>query len=377
MTTIKQDTPTTTRPGEELDVAALQTYLNDHAPSFGTITDVAQFPGGYSNLTYLLRTQNGGSFAEKEYVLRRPPVGAKDIKGGHDMGREFRVLTMLRDANYRKIPAPVVFCDDESVIGCPFYIMVRVPGVILRANTATKLNIPAEVMRRLSESLVDNLVQLHALPIQPTDPSKFGLVQLGKPEGYVRRQVEGWHKRYLASQTDDVAAMNDLARYLTDALPDEQAPGQNAPTLLHNDFKYDNVVLDPDALSGTTNRDIRAVLDWEMCTVGDPLMDVGTSLSYWAEAGDDPFRRTFNLTHLPGNLTRQEFAHRYAEGSGRDITNLLYYYVFGLFKNAVVLQQIYGRYKKGLTNDPRFAGLLTGVQILSQEGVKAVEANKY
>lgn len=381
MTTIKQDNPTTTRPGEELDIVTLQTYLNDHAPGFGRITDVAQFPGGYSNLTYLLQT------ATREYVLRRPPVGAKDIKGGHDMSREFRVLTMLRDADYRKIPEPIVFCDDESVMGCPFYVMVRVPGVILRANTVSKLSIPADAMRRLSESLVDNLVQLHALDIEQT-----GLIQLGKPEGYVGRQVAGWHKRYLTAQTDDVPAMTELTRYLADAMPDENAPGHdrpghdrpghNRPTLLHNDFKYDNVVLDPDALTGTPDRAtpdraIRAVLDWEMCTVGDPLMDVGTSLSYWAEAGDDPFRQTFNLTHLPGNLTRQQFAHRYAESSGRDISNLLYYYVFGLFKNAVVLQQIYGRYRKGLTQDARFANLLMGVQVLAQAGAKAVEMNKF
>lgn len=254
MTTITQDSPTTTRSGEELDTATLQTYLTDHVPGFGVIANVAQFPGGYSNLTYLLKTPT------REYVLRRPPIGAKDIKGGHDMGREFRVLTMLRDADYRKIPEPVVFCDDESVMGYPFYVMVRVPGVILRANTAHKLNIQPDVMGRLSESLVDNLAQLHALDIEQTDQSRPGLVQLGKPEGYVRRQVEGWQKRYLAAQTDDVPAMTDLARYLTDALPDETAPGHNQPTLLHNDFKYDNLVLDPDALSGPSDRAIRAVL---------------------------------------------------------------------------------------------------------------------
>ena len=366
MTTIKQDIPTTTRPGEEIDPAALQLYLNAYIPAFGPIVEIAQFPGGYSNLTYLLKTSG------REYVLRRPPVGAKDIRGGHDMGREFRVLTMLRDAGYRKIPEQVIFCDDEAVMGCPFYIMVRVPGVILRANTAPKAGIPFDVMRRLSESLIDSLVELHALDIQHT-----GVIQLGKPEGYVRRQVEGWHKRYGAAQTDDLPAMTGLARYLTEQMPDENAPNQHKPTLLHNDFKYDNVVLDPNALSGASDCAIQAVLDWEMCTVGDPLMDVGTSLSYWAEAEDDPFRQTFNLTHLPGNLTRQEVAQRYADCSGRDVSNLLYYYVFGLFKNAVVLQQIYSRYKKGLTSDPRFAPLLMGVQVLAQAGVKAVETNRY
>lgn len=351
------DKPTQTRSGEELDLVALQPYLNDHVPDFGQITAVSQFPGGYSNLTYLLTT------GSREYVLRRPPVGAKDIKGGHDMGREFRVLTMLQRAGYGRIPEPVVFCDDELILGYPFYIMARVPGVILRAHTAPKLGIAPNVMRQVSESLVDALVGLHGLDIQQS-----GLIDLGKPEGYVQRQVSGWHKRYGASQTDDIADMDTLIGYLTEHLPSDQL----APTLLHNDFKYDNVVLNPDKLS-----DIRAVLDWEMCTVGDPLMDVGTSLSYWAEAGDDPFRKTFNLTWLPGNLTRQEVARRYADHSGRDVSNLLYYYVFGLFKNAVVLQQIYGRYKKGLTQDARFAALGQGVRTLARAGIQAVNTETF
>ncbi len=353
---LKPDTANPVRPGEELDRDALQTYLNDQTGAFGPITDIRQFPGGYSNLTYLLVTP------EREYVLRRPPVGAKDIKGGHDMSREFRVLSLLKAAGYRKIPDPVVFCADETALGSPFYVMERVPGVILRANMAPKLDLPPETLRRLSEALVDTLVELHALDIRAA-----GLETLGKPDGYIRRQVDGWHKRYQTAQTDDVPSMDHLARYLT-----ENLPAENPPTLLHNDFKYDNVVLNGDGLS-----DIRAVLDWEMCTVGDPLMDVGTALSYWAEAGDGDFLKSFNLTHLPGNLTRQEFASRYAEGSGRDVANLLYYYVFGLFKNSVVMQQIYGRYQKGLTTDPRFAGLLAGVRALSQKGVDAVAAGHF
>lgn len=362
MNPLKPDTPTTIRPGEELPLTELQQYLHDTAPAVGTIAMIAQFPGGYSNLTYLLTTQAG-----QEYVLRRPPFGAKEIKGGHDMGREFRVLTLLREAGFQKIPEPVVFCQDEAVMGCPFYVMKRVPGVILRAHTAPKLGLSPDTIRQLSQALVDNLVDLHALPLTPMHEGQPGLISLGKPEGYIRRQVDGWYKRYQASQTDDIPAMTDLAHWL-----DQTLPAENAPTLLHNDYKYDNVVLNPDNLA-----DIRAVLDWEMTTVGDPLMDVGTSLSYWAEANDGPFEKSFNLTWLPGNLTRQEFANRYAEKSGRDVANLLYYYVFGLFKNAVVIQQIYARYKKGLTRDERFASLLTGVEALANKARKAVEIETF
>lgn len=349
------DTAKPVRAGEELNQVALQAYLDNQGTGVGNIAQMTQFPGGYSNLTYLIRSEKG------EFVLRRPPFGAKDIKGGHDMGREFRVLSMLKAAGYRRIPKPIIFCKDESVIGCPFYIMERVQGIILRAHTAPKMGITADTMRRLSESLVDALVDLHALDIQST-----GLIQLGKPEGYIRRQVDGWHKRYLASQTDDVPAMTELAHWL-----DQTMPAENSPTLIHNDFKYDNVVVNTDLSQ------ILAVLDWEMCTVGNPLMDVGTSLSYWAETDDHPARKSFNLTWLPGNLTKQEFAQRYAEKSGRDVSNLLYYYVFGLFKNAVVLQQIYGRYKKGLTTDERFAGLGVGVGILARDGARAVELGRF
>jgi len=351
------DSPTTVRPGEQLDQAALQAYLTEHVPDAGQLTTIEQFPGGYSNLTYALTTADGLA-----YVLRRPPVGAKTIRGGHDMGREFRVLTLLQQAGYEQIPTPVVYCDDESVLGYPFYLMSRVAGVILRASIASTLNLLPETMHRLSQSMVDTLVSLHAIDIHQT-----GIQQLGKPDGYVQRQVEGWYNRYEASKTNDIPAIDALFQYLVDALPVSPSP-----TLLHNDFKYDNVVLNPDFLP-----DVRAVLDWEMCTVGDPLMDVGTALSYWSEAGDRDFRRSFNLTHLPGNLTRQEFAQRYSERSGRDVSNLLYYYVFGLFKNAVVMQQIYSRYHRGLTTDPRFAGLLAGVQALSKDGLRSIETGRF
>ncbi|TDB68983.1 phosphotransferase [Arundinibacter roseus] len=350
---LKIDAPAAVRAGEEINVNALQDYLHTQKILPAAVLDVRQFPGGYSNLTYLLKTQD-----QQEYVLRRPPFGAEHIKGGHDMEREFRVLTMIQQAGFTKIPKPIDLCTDLQVMNCPFYIMERVPGVILRAQSDNARALPAAALRTTSEALVDTLADLHKIDIYKT-----GLNQIGKPEGYIRRQVEGWYKRYLASQTDDLPAMEQLYNWLNASMPAE-----HAPTLIHNDFKYDNLVLNPENLS-----EVRAVLDWEMCTVGDPLMDVGTALSYWSEAGDGAFEQSFNLTCLPGNLSRQEFAQRYAQQSGRDVSGILYYYVFGLFKNTVVMQQIYARWKKGLTRDERFGRLLVGIQSLSDTARKAID----
>jgi len=353
MASLKNDSPVAVREDEQVDLSKLNSYFDKQSPELGKVLEVSQFPGGYSNLTYFLKTDTSN-----EYVLRRPPFGAKHIKGGHDMGREFRVLSMLKIAGYAKIPNPVVFCDDESVLDCSFYVMERVKGVILRAHSAPKMNIDSDTMQKMSEALVDNLAVLHGIDIQTT-----GLIELGKPEGYVQRQVAGWFRRYQNAQTDDVPAVEQLYQWLTKNLPVE-----NAPTLIHNDYKYDNLVLNANDLS-----DIVAVLDWEMTTVGDPLMDVGTALSYWAEAGDGLFEKSFNLTWLPGNLKRQEFADRYATKSGRDLSNILYYYVFGLFKNTVVIQQIYARWKNGFSKDERFAGLMMGVHSLSRVAIRAIE----
>ncbi len=351
------DTPTSVRTGEEIDLLVLNRYLSTQENFRGKITEVRQFPGGYSNLTYFIKDDN-----QQGYILRRPPFGAEHIKGGHDMAREYRVLTLIQGAGYSRIPQPILLCEDVGVMGCPFYIMQRVEGIILRAHMAKDLNLSPTQLRATSEALVDNLVDLHTLDLNAT-----GLANLGKPEGYIRRQVEGWHKRYLAAQTDELPLVGHLYQWLTRTMPAE-----GTPTLIHNDYKYDNVVLNPADLS-----EIMAVLDWEMCTVGDPLMDVGTALSYWAEAGDGTFERSFNLTWLPGNLTRQQFANRYAEKSGRDVSNMLYYYVFGLFKNTVVMQQIYARWKKGLTQDERFGGLLVGIKSLSQTAAKSVERGRF
>lgn len=356
MSQIKLDTPASVREGEQLNQILLNQYLNDKVADFDEISTIQQFPGGFSNLTYLIKTNNG-----KEYVLRRPPFGSKHIKGGHDMGREFRVLSLLKTAGYTKIPNPVIFCEEESVMGCPFYVMERVEGVILRAHNAPKMGIGEANMQQLSEALVDNFVSLHSIDIQAT-----GLIDIGKPEGYIERQVSGWYRRYQTAQTDDLAVFEQVYQWL-----DRNRPADGKPTLIHNDYKYDNVVFD----SGLTT--IEAVLDWEMCTVGDPLMDIGTSLSYWAEANDGLFEKSFNLSWLAGNMTRQEFATRYANKSGRDLSNLLYFYVFGLFKNTVVIQQIYARWKNGFSKDERFAGLMAGVHALTNSAAKAIEIGKY
>jgi aminoglycoside phosphotransferase (APT) family kinase protein len=319
----------------------------------GEVLEITQFPGGFSNLTYCLKTST------KEYVLRRPPFGA-NIKGGHDMGREFRVLFLLQPI-YDKIPKPIIFCENEVVMGAPFYIMERIQGVILRAASASKLNISPEILRQISESIIDNQVVLHSIDIQTTH-----LISLGKPEGYVQRQVEGWIERYYQAETDKIAELDAVANWLQQNIPPEQVPA-----FLHNDYKQDNVVLNPHHLS-----EIVGVLDWEMATVGDPLMDLGATLAYWIQADDEGVLKMFNLTWLPGNLTRQEVIERYASESGRDVSNILFYYVFGLYKNAVIVQQIYARWKKGFTQDARFGGLLPVIQALGRQAVRAVEAGK-
>ena len=352
---IAPDMPRSVRTGDELDLLRLTIYLHEHVPDMGEVVDVRQFPGGFSNLTYWLKTAHG------EYVLRRPPVGA-NIKGGHDMGREFRVLSLLK-GHYANIPEPIVYCETTDVLGAPFYIMKRIPGIILRATMAPTLTLAPERMRQLSESLIDNLVAIHRLDIEAT-----GLVQLGKPDGYVQRQVAGWIKRYRQAETDKIPAMDQVGDWLQQNYPRDQPPA-----FLHNDYKYDNVILAPDERTGEPTPEIKGVLDWEMATVGDPLIDLGATLAYWCEARDSPAYRNFNLTWLPGNLTRREVIARYEAQSGRDLTDIVFYYVFGLYKNAVIAQQIYARWKQGYSQDARFGHLLPMIIELATKAAGTVE----
>jgi len=342
------------RKGEELDTAKLETFLKAHIPGLVGSLTVRQFPSGFSNLTYLLR------IGEREMVLRRPPFGA-NIKSAHDMGREYRVLSGLIKV-YPKVPRPLVYCEDERVLGAPFYVMERVAGVILRARPPKDADLPPALMANLSAAAVDNLAEIHGL-----DYEVAGLGDLGHPDGYVQRQIEGWSRRYRKAQTDEVADIDAVMTWLAQNLPAE-----SGAALIHNDYKFDNLVLDPDDLTR-----IKAVLDWEMCTIGDPLMDLGTSLGYWIEAGDPPaLLGLLNLTALPGVYDRAQVVERYEQASGRAVRDPLFYYAYGVFKIAVIVQQIYARYRKGLTQDPRFAPLIHVVRACGETATLALEKGR-
>ncbi len=346
------DQPRDVRHGEELPITNLTAYLREHLPQHSGELSIKQFPSGHSNLTFLLQA------GEQELVLRRPPFGA-NIKTAHDMSREYKILSHLHPV-YDKVPRPLLYCDDESIIDAPFYVMERVRGMVLRAKPPQGLTLTPEVMRDLSLAFVDNLAAIHAI-----DYSAAGLGDLGKPQGYAARQVRGWTERYANAKTDDIPDIERVAAWLAEHIPPE-----SGAALIHNDYKYDNLVLDPNDL-----RNIRAVLDWEMATIGDPLMDLGTSLGYWVEANDPEELRAlaFGPTMLPGNLTRAEIVQRYTQVSGRDVSHIQFYYIYALFKIAVIVQQIYNRYKKGFSQDPRFANMIDVVRVLGTTGAREIE----
>lgn len=358
------------RPGEELDIDRLRLFV---AGAIGPARDVRieQFPGGSSNLTYLI-TVNGA-----EYVLRRPPFG-NTIKTAHDMRREFEVLSKLSHV-YSPAPKPLFFCDDADLIGSEFYLMERRKGLIIRGG----VSIPeaddesiasARALSRAKEDLensqafrldvcrsfIRNLAGLHTLNVRSA-----GLADLGKPVGYNRRQVQGWSKRYIAAKTHELLELEKAIRWLNDHIPPE-----SGASLIHNDYKFDNIMLDPNDLTR-----INAVLDWEMVTVGDPLMDLGTTLGYWMspDTGGELLNMPFNPRVLMVNVTRRELVEMYIEASGRELPDMLFYYVFGTFKIAVIAQQIYARYVKGSTKDERFASFDRFVAALGRIAVTAIE----
>jgi len=313
------------RPGEELDIARLADYLRGRLEGAEQGIAVEQFPGGHSNLTYLVRA------GSREYVLRRPPMGPVAPKA-HDMAREYHVLAAVHPL-FALAPRPCLLCEDASVVGAVFFVMERRRGLVLRRQTP-----PGFPARGASEAFIDTLAALHAI-----DTSAL---PLGRPSGFLERQVRGWTDRWRRAQTGPLAQMDDVAAWLAARLP-----ASPAPAIVHNDYKLDNLMLDPAAPAR-----IVAVLDWEMTTSGDPLVDLGCVLCYWPEPGDPEARRdaVIPITAQPGWYSRAELTERYAGRTGRDLSALGYYEVFGLFKVAVVLQQIYFRYRQGQTRDERF-----------------------
>jgi len=347
------DKTATIRQGEELDAARLEPYLREQLGVAGGDFEIEQFPGGHSNLTYLVR------LGDRELVLRRPPFGSK-VKAAHDMGREHFILSHLNPV-YPPAPKPLVFCEDESVIGAKFYAMERVKGVILRQQKPEGFSASEDEVRAVCTALAENLATLHAV-----DWEAAGLGPLQKKEGsFVQRQVEGWIRRYDASKTEDLPQLNAVFVWCRENLPRD-----TDAVLIHNDYKFDNVILDPQDLTR-----VIGVLDWEMSTIGDPIFDLGVTLGYWMNP-DEPMEMGSSscfLTRMPGAITRQEFADLYAAKSGREVGNIHWYYVFALAKLAVVLQQIYYRYHEGLTQDERFAHLDQGVKMLALRAAEVLD----
>lgn len=334
--TATPDQARTVREEDAFDIARVDAFLKQQIDGLVGSPSVRQFPGGASNLTYLL------SYPDRELVLRRPPRGAK-AKSAHDMLREARVMGALK-ASYPYVPAILARCDDDSVIGQDFYVMERLSGTILRRDLPAELGLDRDGVRALCLGFIDRLIELHQV-----DATQPGLKELGKGEGYIARQLAGWSERWRQAATEGSDPCEDVIAWL-----DAQQPAHdNASCVVHNDFRFDNVVLasdNPLAIIG--------VLDWELATIGDPLMDLGSSLAYWVQADDDAVFQSFRRqpTHEAGMLTRREVVAYYGERTGMDVSDWRFYEVFGLFRLMVIIQQIYRRYALGQTTNPQFAG---------------------
>jgi len=341
--------------GEEIDPVAIKKFLQANITDLTGAIAITQFPSGFSNLTYMI--EMGG----RQMVLRRPPIGAK-VKAGHDMGREYRVLKALYPV-FPYCPEPLAYTEDTSIIGSPFFIMTKLSGIILRKNIPKELVFSKEQAKQLCTNLIDQLAKIHGI-----DVKKAGLDFIGKPDGYVQRQVEGWSKRYKKAKTDDAPDCELIMAWLKDKMPQDT----DHPTIVHNDYKFDNVVLDP-----AQPEKIIGILDWEMTTQGDPLMDLGNSLAYWVEKNDPEEIQMLRTmpTNMPGALTRQEILDYYEKHTGRSTRQFDFYYCFGLFRLAVIAQQIYYRYFNKITDNERFAVLIFVVIALEKAALKIIEAS--
>jgi aminoglycoside phosphotransferase (APT) family kinase protein len=321
------------REGEGVAIGALREFLRDRIEGAAGDIAIEQFPNGHSNLTYLLK------IGTREYVLRRPPLGPVPRKA-HDMVREYHVLRAVHP-HLPEAPEAVALCEDPAVLGAPFFVMERRRGIVLREEPPPEVSAVADYPRLISEAFLDCLVRLHAIDISTDE-----LRALGKPDGYVERQVRGWADRWHRAKTEELPEVDQVIRWLTD-----RVPPTTAPTLIHNDYKLDNVML----ADGAPDR-VEAVLDWEMATIGDPLSDLGLTLCYWVWATAPEFRVAGipALTAGPGWYTRDELVQGYADRTSRDVSQIGYYEVLGIFKLTVIIQQIYSRFHRGQTHDERF-----------------------
>lgn len=332
------------REGEALDWDYLENYLADHIKGLEGPLEVTQYPSGNSNLTYALH------FANKDLVMRRPPFGSKP-KSGHSMHREYRVMNSLKPV-YPAVPETYHYTDDDSVIGAEFYVMDKVPGQLILDHIPEEWQFGEAETRKLCLAIWDQLIALHQV-----DYKAAGLEDFGRPEGYVERQITGWNQRFQNSRTPDVDSFEDVQQWLSDKRPSKES----AHCIVHGDFRIDNVILD-----SVDHFKVNAVLDWEISALGDPLMDLGNALAYWVQ-NDDPEEIQEMVTqpsNAPGMLTRSEILAYYAEQTGANVDDFDFYLIYGYFRNAVIMQQIYHRFYHGQTKDPRFGTFREAVMTL-------------
>lgn len=340
----------------EAQLGNIRRSLLDHAliNSYDEPLNIVEFTNGYSNLTYLIETDLDA------FVLRRAPKGA--VKRGHDMSREFKVLSNLANSSFGKSPKSYYYEDDHSLIGSSFYVMERIEGIVLTLKEAKRQKIKPESFESIFKVWLDTLVELHEL-----DYKACGLEDLGRPKGYVQRQVENWGKQYLKAATMDIPEALKVMKWMS-----ENQVKEYDHTIIHNDYKYDNVVFSNDAWDT-----INAVLDWEMCTLGDPLMDLGTSLAYWMRPSDGLANMIIpSPTVLDGNIERSDVLEAYAKRSNKSVDQMVFYYAFGLFKIGVIAQQIFYRYHKGLSNNPKFAQLDQACKLFCTMSWQAIQKNR-